>query len=260
MLKNIKYISRFAVILILQALINVSCHSLSVTKITSNNIRIDSTLMVQPDAKTEAKIIPYRKIITREINEVLCLSKAPIYGGYPESPLTNLCADLLKTESDSICLKQFPNLHINIAMVNRGGLRVPIPKGEVKVLDMFELMPFENKVVFLKLSGADLRKFIDHMAARGGEGVSGVRFGIKENKAINVLIEGQPIVDSKTYWLATSDYLANGGGENTVLKQINERVSTDVKLRDMFIDHLRKLGHQGIALEVKKDGRIYYEK
>lgn len=54
-----------------------------------------------------------------------------------------------------------------------------------------------------------------------------------------------------------SDYLANGGDGNVVLKEITERVSSGIKLRNMFIDHLRKLGHQGILIEGKKDGRIY---
>ncbi len=249
--------SRFAVIIAVVIILNTACHSLTVIKVESRNIRLDSTLTIAPDAKIESVIVPYRNIIMHEINEVLCYAKVPLYGGHPESPLTNFCADLLRIESDSVCLKQFPSIHIDVSMVNRGGLRVPIPKGEVKVKDMFELMPFENKVVFLKMSGTDLRSFIDHMAARGGEGVSGMNFGIKENRGINMLIEGKPLDDSKIYWLATSDYLANGGDGNDVLKGINERVSSGVKLRDMFIDHLRKLGNQGIVIEANTDGRIY---
>jgi len=255
--KKIQFRSGLAVIIVLLALLTFACHSLTVTKVESSNIRLDSTLRVVPDAKIESIIAPYRLILMHEINEVLCSSKAPLYSGHPESPLSNFCADLVRNESDSICLKQFPSIHIAISMVNRGGLRVPLPKGEVKVQDMFELMPFENKVVFLKMSGTDLRRFIDHMASRGGEGVSGMKFGIKEKRGINPMIEGKPLEDSKVYWLATSDYLANGGDGNVVLKEIQERVSSGVKLRDMFINHLRKLGHQGILIEAKKDGRIY---
>ena len=255
--KKIQFRSRPAVIFALLTILLFACRSLTVTKVESNNIRLDSTLTVIPDARVESVIVPYRIILMHEINEVLCIAKFPIYGGRPESPLTNFCADLIRSESDSVCLRQFPSIHIAIAMVNRGGLRVPIPKGEVKVQDMFELMPFENKVVFLKMSGSDLQRFIDHMASHGGEGVSGMKFGIRENKGINPEIEGKPLDDSKTYWLATSDYLANGGDGNVILKGIHERVSPEVKLREMFIDHLRKLGRQGIVLEAKKDGRIY---
>lgn len=258
--KNIRFFTRLAAIVVLLALLNIACSSLTVVKVVSDNIRIDSTLKLPPDSKIESVILPYREIMTHEINEVLCYAKAPLYGGRPESPLTNFCADLLLTESDSICLKQYPSIHIDISMVNRGGLRVPIPKGEVKVQDMFELMPFENKVVFLKMSGVELRRFIDHMASRGGEGVSGMKFGIKENKGINPEIDGKPLDDSKIYWLATSDYLANGGDGNLILKGIPDRITSDVKIRDMFINHLRNLRRRDILIEAKNDGRIYNAK
>ncbi|MEI7526396.1 MAG: 5'-nucleotidase [Mariniphaga sp.] len=255
--KRIQFRSRLAVILALLTFLNIACHSLIVTKVESGNIRLDSTLNVVPDPKIESVILPYRIIMQREIKEVLCSAKVSLYSGHPESPLTNFCADLLRNESDSICLKQFPSIHIDIAMLNRGGLRVPIPKGEVKIQDMFELMPFENKVVFLKLSGSDLRRYIDHMASRGGEGVSGMKFGIKEKKGVNPEINGKPLDDSKTYWLATIDYLANGGDGNLILKGIHERVTSEVKIRDMFINHLRNLGRRNIVIEANNDGRIY---
>ena len=255
--KRIQFRSRLAVILALLTFLNIACHSLIVTKVESGNIRLDSTLNVVPDPKIESVILPYRIIMQREIKEVLCSAKVSLYSGHPESPLTNFCADLLRNESDSICLKQFPSINIDIAMLNRGGLRVPIPKGEVKIQDMFELMPFENKVVFLKLSGSDLRRYIDHMASRGGEGVSGMKFGIKEKKGVNPEINGKPLDDSKTYWLATIDYLANGGDGNLILKGIHERVTSEVKIRDMFINHLRNLGRRNIVIEANNDGRIY---
>jgi 2',3'-cyclic-nucleotide 2'-phosphodiesterase (5'-nucleotidase family) len=244
-------------LLLLIVVFLLGCHTLRVTKVETTNIRLDSTLTVVPDARVESVIVPYRTRLMKDMGEVLCISNVPLFGGRPESLLTNFCADLLQSESDSVCMSRYPDIHISVSMVNRGGLRVPIPKGEVKVQDMFELMPFENEVVFLKLSGLDLRRFIDHMASRGGEGVSGMRFGIRENKGVNPEIAGKPLDDSKFYWLATSDYIANGGDGSAILKGITERISTGVKFRDMFINHLRKLGRKGIAIDVKTDGRIY---
>jgi len=228
-----------------------------VSKVNFNNIRIDSTLIIAPDPKIEAVILPYRTKLEKDMGEVLCISKDPLFGGRPESPLTNFCADLILQESDSICRKKYPNIRISASMVNRGGLRVPLPKGEIKVQNMFELMPFENEIVFLKMNGMEMRRFIDHMASRGGEGVSGMRFGIKADKGINPEIQGQPLDDAKSYWLVTSDYIANGGDGSEILSSIKERIATGVKFRDMFIDHLRKMGKKGILIEAKTDGRVY---
>ncbi len=256
--KRIPPFGRVAMVILLFIVISLGgCHTLRITKIETTNIRLDSTLTIVPDAKMESVILPYRTKIMKDMGEVLCISKAPLFGGRPESLLTNFCADLLRSESDSVCLKRYPDIRISVSMVNRGGLRVPIPKGEVKVQDMFELMPFENEVVFLKMPGTDLRKFIDHMASRGGEGVSGMRFGIKDNKGLNPEIDGKPLDDSKNYWLATSDYIANGGDGSGILKGITTRIATGVKFRDMFIDHLRKMGRKGLTIDVKTDGRIY---
>jgi len=248
------------VILLFIAVLLSGCHSLSVTKVEYTNIRLDSTLSIAPDPKIESVILPFRTKLMGDMGEVLCISNDPLFGGRPESPLTNFCADLILHESDSICLKRYPNIRMSVSMVNRGGLRVSIPKGEVKVQNIFELMPFENEIVFLKMSGAELRRFIDHMASRGGEGVAGMRFGIKEGKGINPEIQGQPLDDSKSYWLVTSDYIANGGDGSEILIGVKERITTGVKFRDMFIDHLRKMGRKGLSIEAKNDGRIYNAK
>lgn len=248
----------FAVTILLFIAVSLTgCYSLSVTKVETVNIRLDSTLKIAPDAKIESVILPYKTRLMEDMGEVLCISKVPLFTGRPESLLTNFCADIALHESDSICLTKYPNIRPDVSMVNRGGLRVPIPKGEVKVQDMFELMPFENEVVFLKMTGVEMRRFIDHIALRGGEGVSGMRFGIKDNKALNPEIQGQLLNDSKTYWLVTSDYLANGGDGSGVLQNITERITTGVKFRDLFINHLRKMGRKGQIIDVKTDGRIY---
>ena len=84
-----------------------------------------------------------------------------------------------------------------------------------------------------------------------------MRFGIKADKGINIQIQGLPFDESKSYWLATSDYLANGGDGFEILTEIKDRVSSGVKFRDMFIDHLRLMGKKGVIIEAKIDGRIY---
>ncbi|HZK97916.1 MAG TPA: 5'-nucleotidase C-terminal domain-containing protein [Prolixibacteraceae bacterium] len=247
-------------VLLFIAVLLYGCHSLVVTRVNSTNIRLDSSLNIAPDPKMESVILPYRTKLMNDMEDVLCISKDALFGGRPESPLTNFCADLILQESDSICLKRYPEIRMSVSMVNRGGLRVPIPKGEVKVQNMFELMPFENEIVLLKLSGVEMLQFIDHIASRGGEGVAGMRLGIKDDKAFSPEIQGKPLDETKSYWLVTSDYIANGGDGFEILSSVKERVSTGVKFRDMFIGHLRSLGKKGITIEAKADGRIYNAK
>ena len=124
-------------------------------------------------------------------------------------------------------------------------------------MTLFELMPFENEIVFVKLTGQVMQQFINHLASRGGEGVSGMRFGIKDDKAIQPEINGRPIDTSGSYWVATSDYIANGGDGSEILSKATDRIDTGIKARDMYIQYFKRLGKEGKTLTAKKDGRIY---
>lgn len=78
------------------------------------------------------------------------------------------------------------------------------------------MVPFNNKVTVVDISGADLEDIFDVMARRDGDGVStNVRVTYEkdgdEAEADDILIDGRKLDDDKTYRVATIDYLANGG-------------------------------------------------
>ncbi len=248
---------RFGFILYLLLAVS-ACTTYRVEKTETANIHLDSLITVSPSGDIEREIQPYREKVNQGMTEVLCKSSEAVYGGRPESPLTNLFADLTLEESNRFCAEKHPEMKIDVSMINRGGLRTSLPKGEIKTLTMFEMMPFENEIVFVKLSGEVMLQFVNHLAARGGEGVSGLRFGIKNEKAVNPEIGGKPIDTSRSYWLVTSDYIANGGDGSEILSKSTERIDTGIKARDMFIEYFRRLGKEGKTVNVKTDGRIYH--
>lgn len=244
-------------VLVLVLLVFSACATYKVEKTETTNIRLDSLVATPSSPYVEAIIKPYRDKVNADMTEVLCFSSEAMYGGRPESPLTNYCADLTLEEANRFCASKHPEIKMDVAMINRGGLRIPLPKGEIKTMTMFELMPFENEIVFLKLKGEVMLEFVNHLAARGGEGVSGLRFGIKENKAIQPEIGGKPLDTSRSYWLVTSDYIANGGDGSEILSKSSERIDTGIKARDMFIQYFKRMGKEGKTVTAKTDGRIY---
>lgn len=247
---------RFSFLLLL-ILAFSACTTYHVGKTETANIHLDSLVTTPANAKMEAMIKPYRDKVNAGMTEVLCISSEALYGGRPESKLTNLFADLTLEESNRYCAEKYPKIKMDVSMINRGGLRTPLPKGEIRTSTMFEMMPFENEVVFLKLKGEVMLEFINHMASRGGEGVSGVRFGIKNDKALNPEIGGKPLDNTQSYWLVTSDYIANGGDGSEILSKSSERIDTGIKARDMFIGYFKRLGKEGKTVTAKTDGRIY---
>ncbi|HEY5511529.1 MAG TPA: 5'-nucleotidase [Prolixibacteraceae bacterium] len=249
---------QFRFILLLLFVLSISgCATYRVDKSQTANIHLDSLVTIPPSAKVEKMIQPYREKVNADMTEVLCKSSEALIGGRPESPLTNYCADMTLEESNRFCEEKHPAIKIDVSMINRGGLRIPLPKGEITTMTMFELMPFENEIIFLKLKGDVMLEFVNHLAERGGEGVGGLRFGIKNNKAVQPLIGGKSIDPLKEYWLVTSDYIANGGDGSEILSKTMNRIDTGIKARDLFIQHLRRLGKEGKVLTAKTDGRIY---
>lgn len=244
--------------LLLLLLAASACATYKVEKSETANIRLDSLVAVPVSGKIEGMIQPYRVKVNEGMTEVLCISEEAAYGGRPESPLTNLFADLTLEEANRLCAVKYPKLKIDVSMVNRGGLRTILPKGEVKTLTMFEMMPFENEVVFVRLSGDRMLEFINYLAARGGEGVGGMRFGLKNGKAVNPEIGGKPLDPTRDYWLVTSDYIVNSGEGSEILSKNAERIDTGVKVRDQFIDYFRRAGKEGKKINAKTDGRIYH--
>ena len=235
-----------------------SCQSLRVEKSDYTNIRIDSAITLAPDASIEKTITPYRAKLSADMKELLCQSADALEGGRPESPLTNYCSDLVLMESDILIKKKNPSYNVDVAVVNRGGLRVTLPKGDITVETVFELMAVENEIVFLRVKGEILQKFADHIASRGGEGIAGMKFGIKDGKATALTINGQPVNLQSDYWMATSDYVANGGDGSEILAKADERFDAGIRVRDMFIEHFRKMGKANQIIEAKTDGRIYH--
>jgi 2',3'-cyclic-nucleotide 2'-phosphodiesterase (5'-nucleotidase family) len=209
-----------------------------------------------PVDSTVWKIIaPYKTEMDKKMNEVLIVSNQPLVKGEPEGALGNLVADITL----SMANKKYTNGAVDFCVLNNGGLRSALPKGEITMGKVFELMPFENEMVVLTLSGDKVKKLLAFIAERNGCPLSGIKLGIKNNLPINVLINNVSFDENKTYKLVTSDYLANGGDKLEFLTQGVAKELLNYKLRDAIIDYLKAEKAKGNTLTVKTDGRIYNE-
>lgn len=172
----------------------------------------------------------------------------------PETLMGNFFADAMLKEG----LKKDPSIQFTLA--TKGGLRTTFPKGNITVSHVFELMPFENEMVVLKLSGQNVQQVIDFIARKGGEPVAGIRMKIRDNKAYDVTIGGQPFDINKTYNLLTYDYLADGGDELECLRNPLERREISQKVRDALFENISDLTRQGKKITAQLDGRIVSDK
>ena len=90
----------------------------------------------------------------------------------------------------------------------------------------------------------------------GGQGVAGLRMAISDKKAVDITIGGSPLDMSKTYTIATNDYLAGGNDNMEQLAEHERRLNTGVKVRNMLLEFIKSETQKGNMIQSKLDGRI----
>ena len=224
-----------------------------IAQAASIKIPIDSSADSIADKEYLAYLQPFKQKINDELNTVIGYSMEMMEAKRPESLLSNFSADMLHKTTTQIL-----DTIIDLAIANMGSLRTQLPEGDITRRNIFELMPFENELVVLWLRGDKLSELMDVIASVGGEGISSVKIGIKDKKALHVEVGGKPIDSEKLYVIATSDYLAGGNDRLVQLAQYEKRLDTGVKLRDLYIDYIMLQTEQGKQITAQLDKRIYY--
>jgi 2',3'-cyclic-nucleotide 2'-phosphodiesterase (5'-nucleotidase family) len=246
-------------LLITWILLSISCKTNFIaTQTDAKNISVSENAF-PIDSQLVEQYLPQKKMLEKDMGRVISISNVELVKQKPESGLTNLLADLLLDEGKKYSLVN--NLHINpeISYFNYGGIRTSLPKGEITVGKIFELMPFENEMVFIQLTGVQLQQFCNKVAEFGGESVSGVRFVISNEKAKNVFINGEILDPEKKYWLVTNDYSANGGDDLEVFTHRLELIGSNKKIRDIIISNFEERQKKGEVITEILDGRITNE-
>ena len=195
-----------------------------------------STVVTEGENKTtEAIISPFRVALEEEMNAPIGNATCEMHKARPEGTLGNFVADLIQVYAkDYLKDSSFYPIY---TLLNHGGLRAPINQGPVLLRNVYELMPFDNEIVFLLLEKEKFIEIFTYLDESGGEPLAGFT---KESSA--------PTSD---FWVATSDYLATGGDKMTFFKDPKMMVSTHRLLRDEIESHIRKTGQ----ICSQKDGR-----
>lgn len=223
------------------------------TKVEGSMITIDSTWDANPDKKAIEVLKPYKDKVDAMIYEVIGSSEMKMDKGKPESLLSNLVASVLQQAAAQVLGKP-----ADMGLVNMGGIRNILPKGEITVGEAFEILPFENSLCVLTMKGSDMKRLFKAIASLNGEGVSGIHLDItKTGELLNATIGGKPVEDNQLYTVATIDYLADGNGRMDAFLQAEKRECPEgATLRGLFIDYIRKQTAEGKIITSQLDGRI----
>lgn len=169
-----------------------------------------------------------------------------------ETNLGNLIADVMR---------QFAGA--DVAVMNGGGIRGSFREGPITLGDTFRVLAFDNTIVVFRLTGAQLREALENGVSQveqaGGRfpQVSGLTFTYERarpagQRVTEVRVGGAALDPARSYLVATNDFLAGGGDGYAVFRAGREMRDTQVLLRDLFIEHVRRAG----TITARVEGRI----
>lgn len=171
--------------------------------------------------------------------------------------LLNLASDIVVEHAATLT----PDIPIDFAVMNKGGLRKPLPKGTVTMGDIMNIFPFDNRVVVLEMTGADVRRLFDAIAARGGNGVSSavdIKMDKSSGTCSSITIDGKPLDDNAVYHVATIDYLAKGNDYMTPFKGQKQLARSGVPLYSMVIEWIQGQTAKRRPITSDKTVRMHY--
>jgi len=231
-----------------------SCEkSVYLNRIEAQQINVSDSIV--GDQTIEAYIKPYRENINKNLDSVLAYS----VGTYSKSDgelntaIGNMMADAIYEQANPI-YKNRTGEDIDFVLLNHGGIRSIISKGNVTTRTAFEIMPFENTIVVATLKGEQIKELLDYLSeSKRAHPFSQLKIILDQEGNFNSAnIKNQPIDYSKSYNVATNDYLYNGGNRMDFFKKNQGVENIDYKVRKALIDYFTKID----TLNPKRDDRF----
>lgn len=124
---------------------------------------------------------------------------------------------------------------VDVALLNFGALRQSILPGDIELGDLVGVLPFDNRIVVLELSGAELAAYVLELASscplQDGcyPAIAGMRF---TTGPFALEVGGLPVDPAALYRLATTDYVYFGGGGHPLDAVAPLTLVTGVSYRD----------------------------
>ncbi len=244
---------------LISALLLTQCtRSYKIIDYSSNNYSIDQNLSTNEFSEFNLK--KYSQQLDVEMNEILNYSEKSMDIGCPEGLLGNFITDLTLIST----IKNTDDNSLYFCVLNNGGLRTSLPKGEVTRRKIYEIMPFDNEIVIIDLTEEQIQDLFIYIKSRSlmkesrkaGVPVSGLRMDINGTQISRVFIGIKEYNKENKYKMITTDYLANGGDNMDFLKGSTNITHTGILLRDAIINYIVTLNDQNIKISAELDGRI----
>ncbi|MFH0800656.1 MAG: 5'-nucleotidase C-terminal domain-containing protein [Pseudomonadota bacterium] len=191
-------------------------------EVDGNKVRFEGSRLLSagasvPKDKAVAKLVDgYSRRLSGKYDRVIGKATKNLKVSKAEqTPLGRLICDAIRWKTG-----------VEIGFINSSGVRAPLKRGIIKVRDVVEMLPFKNTITILRMKGSE----IADVGAQGSKRGAGF-----------IQISGADDLEKdRTYSVGTVDFLADGGDGFEMLKGIEDRKSSDILLRDVVMDYIKK--------------------
>ncbi|UGU15359.1 5'-nucleotidase C-terminal domain-containing protein [Sinomicrobium kalidii] len=212
-----------------------------ISKIEGKEININDS--IEEDKSVDDFIRPFREHIDKDLSAPLAYNPSTLSktDGELNTAIGNLMADIVMEQADPVFHKRTEK-HIDAVLLNFGGIRAIMPEGHVTARTAYEVMPFENTIVILELSEEKVREMVNYLVkGKTAHPISGITLSLQKDGSLkSVRIGGNPVEKGKTYFIATSDYLMNGGDHMDFFLDPVSVTPVDYRIRNAMIDYFSR--------------------
>lgn len=131
----------------------------------------------------------------------------------------------------------------DVALHNRGGTRVDLEAGLVTYRDLFELLPFDNDLVTMTLTGAQLESVVRQSIADPDHApldYSGLRAFVDATslELVRIDVGEEPLDLERDYRVTTNSFLGGGGDAYAALVEGSGRITDPIPIRELMVLYL----------------------
>ena len=217
---------------------------------TSDRVITDS---VPADPEVKAIVDRYQAELQEALGKTVGEATTDILRGSGETEMGNFVTDSMRT--------YYPD--VDFAFTNAGGLRANIDAGPITLEEIYAVLPFNNTLVTMELTGAQVEQVLEEGANSqyGTVQVSGLKWAYDADAPFGdrvtrvTLPDGTPIDPNATYKIATNNFMAAGGDRFTTLTQGQNTTDTQINLVDTVVRYLE----QNSPVDPQVEGRLTVE-
>ena len=123
----------------------------------------------------------------------------------------------------------------DMALVQSGGIRADLTDGDITLRDIYSILPYENRIIPVRLPGRSIRRLIEKAVNDGAEAaLAGVEV-TSSDEGLIIYVNGVRLDDSRDYTIALSEYVTSGGGGFDVISESSYMMPLDKADKDSDI-------------------------